>query len=62
HRSMPPRRVLFGLWYFAIAFGFALLAVSSAIRGGARWAIILRIIVAVGFMLLAIAHLRTRPR
>ena len=59
---MPPRRVLFGLWYLAIAFGFVLLAIASAIRGGARWAIVLRVIVSVAFMLLAIAHLRTRPR
>ncbi|HYP15528.1 MAG TPA: hypothetical protein VEQ63_16490 [Bryobacteraceae bacterium] len=58
---MPPRRVLFGLWYLAIAFGFGLLAIASAIRGGAPWAIALRVVVSVVFMLLALANLRARP-
>jgi hypothetical protein len=58
---VPPRRILFGLWYLAIALGFALLAVSYSIRGGAWWAVALRVIIAAGFALLAITHLRRRP-
>ncbi len=55
---MPPRRVLLGLWYLAIAFGFALLAVAAAVRGGVWWGIVLRCVVAIGFMLLAVSTLQ----
>jgi hypothetical protein len=59
---VPSRRVLFGLWYLAIALGFALLALSYAIRGAALWQVVLRVVVSVGFALLAIAQLRRPAR
>jgi hypothetical protein len=40
-------------WYFAIALGFALLAINRAITGGKLWLIGIRIIIALGFGALA---------
>ncbi len=40
-------------WYFAIALGFALLAINRAITGEKLWLIGIRVIIALGFGALA---------
>jgi hypothetical protein len=42
-----------GWWYLSIGFGFLLLAIVHLLQGAGLWAIVLRIVVAVGFVLLA---------
>jgi hypothetical protein len=42
-----------GWWYRSIGFGFLLLAIVHLLQGAGLWAIVLRIVVAVGFVLLA---------
>jgi hypothetical protein len=49
-----------GWWYIAIGIGFALLAISHVLTGGAVWLIALRIIVAAGFVFLGWMELRSK--
>jgi hypothetical protein len=42
-----------GWWYLSIGFGFLLLAIVHLIEGATLWAVVLRVVVAVGFVLLA---------
>jgi len=53
------RTKLFAWWYFAIAAGFALLAINRLLVGERMWLIILRFAIAVGFLLLGYATLRS---
>ncbi len=47
-----------GYWYLAIAAGFLLLAVRSAMLGDLLWRVCLRLAIAAGFGLLARFELR----
>ena len=49
-------------WYTAIALGFLLLAVSRAIQGDKAWLVGLRVIIAVGFAMLAGFEFRAKRR
>lgn len=42
-----------GWWYLSIGLGFLLLAIVHQIQGSRLWAVALRVVVAVGFILLA---------
>jgi len=53
------RTKLFAWWYFAIAAGFALLAINRLLVGERMWLIILRFAIALGFLLLGYATLRS---
>jgi len=53
------RTKLFAWWYFAIAAGFVLLAINRLLVGERMWLIILRFAIALGFLLLGYATLRT---
>ena len=53
------RTKLFAWWYFAIAAGFVLLAINRLLVGERMWLIILRFAIAVGFLLLGYATLRS---
>jgi len=50
-RGFESRR--WGWWYLSIGIGFVLLAVVHLLQGAALGAIALRLVVAVGFILLA---------
>lgn len=54
------RTKLFAWWYFAIAAGFALLAINRWLVGERLWLIVLRSAIALGFLLLGYATLRSR--
>ncbi len=47
-------------WYFAIALGFALLAINRAITGEKLWLIGIRVIIALGFGALAAMEFRAK--
>ena len=47
-------------WYCAIALGFALLAVNRAIVGEKLWLIGVRVVIALGFAILAFMEFRTK--
>ena len=53
------RTKLFAWWYFAIATGFVLLAINRLLVGERMWLIILRFAIALGFLLLGYATLRS---
>ena len=53
------RTKLFAWWYFAIAAGFVLLAINRLLVGERMWLIILRFAIALGFLLLGYATLRS---
>jgi hypothetical protein len=59
---MPDRKQWFGWWYISIGIGFALLALRNLIAGGRLGGIILRVIIAIGFLLLGAATLRPARR
>ena len=52
----------FAWWYFSIALGFVLLAVSRALAGEKAWLIGLRFVIAAGFAALGYAELRPNTR
>jgi hypothetical protein len=52
----------FGWWYISIGIGFALLALRNLIAGGRTSGIVLRVIIAVGFLILGAATLRPARR
>jgi hypothetical protein len=54
------RTKLFAWWYFAIAAGFVLLAINRWLVGESMWLIILRLAIALGFLLLGYATLRSK--
>jgi hypothetical protein len=47
-------------WYFAIALGFVLLAINRAMMGEKLWLIGVRVVIALGFAILAVGEMRTR--
>jgi hypothetical protein len=47
-------------WYSAIALGFVLLAINRAIVGEKLWLIGVRVVIALGFAMLAIMEFRTK--
>jgi predicted outer membrane lipoprotein len=47
-------------WYFAIALGFALLAINRAIVGEKAWLIGVRVVIALGFGALAAMEFNTK--
>ncbi len=53
------RTKLFAWWYFAIAAGFVLLAINRLLVGERMWLIMLRFAIALGFLLLGYATLRS---
>jgi len=59
---MFDRNRLFGWWYVSIGLGFALLALRNYLYGARPFGIVLRGVIAAGFLLLGIATLRTPPR
>ncbi len=42
-----------GWWYLSIGLGFLLLAIVNEMQGARLWGVVLRIVVALGFILLA---------
>ena len=54
------RTKLFAWWYFAIAAGFVLLAINRLLVGERMWLIMLRFAIALGFLLLGYATLRSK--
>src|ERR1051326_5863727 len=56
------RERMLGWWYVCIGLGFILLGVRSFVRGDASWPIVLRLVIALGFLALGIGTLRTRAR
>lgn len=60
--SPKPRSRWYAWWYFSIALGFVLLAVSRALAGERAWLIALRIVIAAGFAALGYGELRSSLR
>jgi hypothetical protein len=58
--DMRLRTRLFAWWYFAIAAGFVLLAINRWMVGERMWLIMLRFAIALGFLLLGYATLRSK--
>lgn len=56
---MFDRTRLFGWWYVSIGIGFALLAIRNLIYGGQILGIVLRSLIAFGFVVLGAVTLRT---
>jgi hypothetical protein len=57
---MRPRFPWMGWWYAAIALGFALLALQHLVTGDKFWLVGVRLIIAVGFALLAAMEFKAR--
>ena len=58
----PRHSKLFGWWYLSIGAGFFLLGIYYLLRGQALWMIVLRWIIAAGFIALGSAELRSTVR
>jgi tetrahydromethanopterin S-methyltransferase subunit C len=58
----PRRPAWFAWWYVSIAAGFLLLAIRAQIVGGWTPAIIVRVVIALGFAGLAWAEMRRNAR
>jgi len=56
------RARMLGWWYVCIGGGFILLAIRSALRGDTTWSVALRFVIAIGFVVLGIATLRSPSR
>lgn len=56
---MFDRTRLFGWWYLSIGIGFALLALRNLIYGGHAFGIVLRCLIAIGFLVLGAITLRS---
>jgi len=54
------RTRLFAWWYFAIAAGFVLLAINRWILGERMTLIVLRLVIAAGFLILGILTWKSR--
>lgn len=60
---MEPKRIRWmAWWYTAIAIGFALLAVDHIVTGDKAWMIVVRVVIAAGFGLLAYMEFRSKAR
>jgi hypothetical protein len=59
---MFDRARLLGWWYVSIGLGFALLAIRNYIYGARPLSIVLRSVIAAGFVILGVTTLRTPPR
>ena len=60
---MQPKRIRWmAWWYFAIAIGFALLAIDHIVTGDRPWLIGVRIVIAAGFGLLAYMEFHGKRR
>jgi hypothetical protein len=59
---MMARVQLFAWWYICIGLAFTALAVRAFVAGAPGWGVGLRLLVAVGFVLLGIGELRRRTR
>lgn len=59
---MPDRNQLFGWWYVCIGIGFVLLALRTYIAGSGVLPILLRAVIAAGFIILGAATLKTAKR
>jgi hypothetical protein len=57
---MMARVRLFGWWYICIGLAFVALAMRAFVAGAPGWGVGLRLLVAVGFVLLGIGELRKR--
>jgi hypothetical protein len=57
-----PRFRWYGWWYLTIALGFVLLAINRAIVGERAWLVALRLIIAMGFLILAYFEFRAKDR
>jgi len=55
------RARLLGWWYVSIGLGFGLLAVRNFIYGARPASIVLRAVIAAGFVILGVTTLRTGP-
>lgn len=49
-------------WYAAIAIGFVLLAVDHLVTGDKLWLVGVRVVIALGFGLLALMEFKTKKR
>lgn len=59
---MPDRNQMFGWWYVCIGIGFSLLALRTYMAGAHAFQILLRAVIAAGFILLGVATLKTAKR
>lgn len=59
---MPDRNQLFGWWYVCIGVGFSLLALRTYLAGARLFPILLRGVIAGGFILLGVATLTAAKR
>ena len=57
---MMARARLFAWWYICIGLAFVALAMRALVAGAPGWGVGLRLLVAVGFVLLGIGELRKR--
>jgi hypothetical protein len=48
-----------GWWYVCIGLGFGLLGLRNFLAGGRAWGIVLRCVIAIGFVLLGAGSLRS---
>jgi hypothetical protein len=58
---MFDRARMFGWWYVSIGIGFGLLAIRNFIYGARPGSIVLRALIAAGFVILGVTTLRTAP-
>lgn len=54
------RSRMFGAWYICIGAGFFLLGLRVLLVGGRLWAVLLRWVIAAGFVVLGYLELRKR--
>jgi hypothetical protein len=59
--EMFDRARLLGWWYVSIGLGFGLLAIRNYIYGARPGSIVLRAVIAAGFVILGITTLQTAP-
>ena len=63
HNEMVPQpswRKVAGLWYLCISLGFVLLGIRAMLLGAPMWTVILRWVIAAGFLALALLEQRER--
>jgi hypothetical protein len=53
---------LFAWWYICIGLGFVALAVRAFVAGAPGWSVGLRVLVAIGFLLLGAVELQRRRK
>ncbi len=60
--GMPPgkRSLVFGWWYISIGVGFLLLGLNRILLHDRFWAVLIRWLIAVGFLALGCMELRRR--